>query len=130
MEVARKPVRDATARQIMKEIETYEKMPFAKKMAHEKNFPAIKVETILKATATSRRSTRLPALGRKSSRIGEPSRTHDSRYRQRLQSSDQNARLNESFDYCQRQALKKTRKAASFKSRSCSKNSARLRTPN
>lgn len=47
MQTAHKPVRDAFARQILAEIETYEKLPFAKRWLVQK-FPAIKVELALR----------------------------------------------------------------------------------
>lgn len=47
MQIAHKPVRDATARQILAEIETYENLPFAKRWLITK-FPPIKVELALR----------------------------------------------------------------------------------
>ncbi len=47
MQISKRPVRDSTARQILAEIETYEKLPFAKRWLIEK-FPAIKVELALR----------------------------------------------------------------------------------
>ncbi len=47
MQTAHKPVRDATARQILAQIETYEKLPFAKRWLIAK-FPPIKVEFALR----------------------------------------------------------------------------------
>ncbi len=47
MQTAHKPVRDATARQILAQIETYENLPFAKRWLIAK-FPQIKVEFTLR----------------------------------------------------------------------------------
>ncbi len=47
MQTAHKPVRDATARQILAQIETYESLPFAKRWLVAK-FPPIKVEFALR----------------------------------------------------------------------------------
>ena len=47
MQTARKPVRDMGARQVLAEIETYQKLPFAKRWLIRK-FPAIKVELALR----------------------------------------------------------------------------------
>lgn len=47
MQLSHKPVRDATSRQILAEIETYENLPFAKRWLIAK-FPSIKVELALR----------------------------------------------------------------------------------
>ena len=78
-EVSKKPVRDMTSRQVLKEIEKYEKMPFAKRWLIEK-FPPVRVEMALRQLQQAGAVQGFPPLVERARGACKPGRAFGSRH--------------------------------------------------